>query len=683
MPCLRCLYEDHVDLTAASGSEMKGFAQQHLSLIAAILVALCASPLAALDATSPLAALDTKSALRSFVVSLPHRNTSATFSRLGKRRVFPLRAQDFREHPTIGVPVFGRAVRGPLVLDDGADDDPGERMRGAVVLALGARWNSTGSQLPAACRGGGGSAAASDGFVLGVAARAQVAGAVALLVEACPRGPVAAQLDRFAVVGTASIPVVLVSPAAVHLVVALLERWQRHHHSPRGRGAGQTPAVRMEWRVPQAHAPAWSMWSWSFVAPARPAAFAPARDGGEDTRDAIPACTPAALRTLETLAAALAGAGATFAPRFAVLSGARWGCGRGGVRCGEQCTNGGRFCALQLRERTAPSHFKSVSAAAVLRENLRQLCVLLISNKGAKRDWASRAASQWFAYTSRFSRMCGSAGAPDSSGFAGTWGRKCSADTLRAVNADAAGAAGHDFVQRIGACVRGAGGAEAGDKVNPLLQREVRDFAALQAGGRGAAAPAGAVDTVSPPALVINGWLYSGPIGCPEPVSMETCRLLRTLCAAFAPRGKVRAPEQCEERFWIMQREADVHRTELAGLRVTSKRGVPFVAPPAQHAHAAPRQHPAPKHQPPGAGKRGSATAYATVALVLGIAAYALGGLIGQVMQRYACAPGIPAAPRASLAAAHATTPHRRHPSPHCLHAHQLPSDCGRQRRRS
>merc|ERR1712079_545695 len=73
----------------------------------------------------------------------------------------------------------------------------------------------------------------------------------------------------------------------------------------------------------------------------------------------------------------LLGDHASFQPHYYLVGGCRRGCCSQWLPCGNQCTNNGRYCAVD------PEHDLSsgLDGAHVVRENLRQICLWQYLNR--------------------------------------------------------------------------------------------------------------------------------------------------------------------------------------------------------------------------------------------------------------------------------------------------------------
>ena len=60
-----------------------------------------------------------------------------------------------------------------------------------------------------------------------------------------------------------------------------------------------------------------------------------------------------------------------FTPHYYILNGSHWNCDSSHLRCGNQCSNSGRYCAVD------PEYDlnNGISGMDVVQENLRQLCI--------------------------------------------------------------------------------------------------------------------------------------------------------------------------------------------------------------------------------------------------------------------------------------------------------------------
>lgn len=176
----------------------------------------------------------------------------------------------------------------------------------------------------------------------------------------------------------------------------------------------------------------------------------------------------------------------TVHPQLLVLDGSHWGCDTPAHICGEQCTNGGRYCAVD------PEHHlgTGVSGANVIEENLRQQClatVLSTSNQAL-----------WFNYTAQFNKECKD-----------QWTSQCSYGQMANLGID---------TTQVQQCVTSSGGTTA-DAENSILKQQLGLI--VQQG----------IQLI--PTILINGEAYRGGYSCPKPHDAYSCAILRVVCAGF------------------------------------------------------------------------------------------------------------------------------------------------------
>ncbi len=183
----------------------------------------------------------------------------------------------------------------------------------------------------------------------------------------------------------------------------------------------------------------------------------------------------------------------TFIPRYLVIDGAwpGYNCVHTG-RCGKQCTNDGRYCAVDPEGDLRTG----LDGEDVIMENLRQLCVyeyLNATNQGAK----------WWDYVSQFTDLCSKSDT--------TWNATCSNAILTSMQLP---------FNTINDCIARSGG--FGPNVNTKLAamislRQIQGIFKI-------------------PMLVVNNEIYYGSMECPTPIQFATCGPLQAICAGFAPK---------------------------------------------------------------------------------------------------------------------------------------------------
>lgn len=232
-----------------------------------------------------------------------------------------------------------------------------------------------------------------------------------------------------------------------------------------------TVVVTMEWGVPHPDGIVeWSLWTSSH---------------DENSREFK--------STFAEVSAAL-GEKAVFNAHYYILTGDKYGCTSGkGDACGNQCTNEGRYCAVD------PEHDVNVGidGTSVVKENLRQLCVFQIATKTQNN-------SLWWDYVNEFGKECDTGTSTDFS-------VACSTrvlDRLRINKND------------VNSCVVNSGGYSSSGGPNTLLDYELRNRTEK--------------GIFLLPTILINDVAYRGSLTCPTPVEPETCGVLSALCDGYA-----------------------------------------------------------------------------------------------------------------------------------------------------
>lgn len=181
-----------------------------------------------------------------------------------------------------------------------------------------------------------------------------------------------------------------------------------------------------------------------------------------------------------------------FSARYFVVNGTSYGCDRETQICGNQCTNHGRYCAVD------PDHDlgAGVSGADVVQENLRQMCVFDIAS-GDKKTYL------WWKYVNEFRSEC----------------------ALRnQVNEECFRRAAHKVpglsIDRVLQCVSDSGpndekSTQPNSRLELELKRRSEDGVYLM------------------PTVMINNVTYFGDLSCPAPLDMAHCGVLNTICTAF------------------------------------------------------------------------------------------------------------------------------------------------------
>jgi hypothetical protein len=183
-------------------------------------------------------------------------------------------------------------------------------------------------------------------------------------------------------------------------------------------------------------------------------------------------------------------------PHYDFLDGTAWQCNLPGRPCGNQCTNGGRYC--QASPQTG-----SYTGADIVSENLRQYCIFQQVNNTANID-------KWWDYIGRFDAECQ---------VKDLFNVGCSQNAVTE--------AGLSWDQ-VNACVTNCGGSAAEGGQNKCIDAELgkKDD--------------GNVRII--PTLTIQTRPFTGTLSCPHPVNIGTCTFLKFLCAGYYPDSK---PAQC------------------------------------------------------------------------------------------------------------------------------------------
>jgi len=191
------------------------------------------------------------------------------------------------------------------------------------------------------------------------------------------------------------------------------------------------------------------------------------------------------------------GSSVTFTPEYGILDGNWYGCTKdeekvGGLPCGKQCTNHGRYCAED------PEHDieHGADGMSVVQENLRQMCVFQVAN-------ATRQQSLWWTYVTEFKSKCTAKGHLTET---------CSVATMKSVGVNEVA---------VAKCVKDSGGSgyDGDSQANTLFEQQLdrMDKAGIAV----------------LPTIRINGKVYQGKVDCPKPISLGTCPVLVAICSGF------------------------------------------------------------------------------------------------------------------------------------------------------
>eukprot|EP00929_Paragymnodinium_shiwhaense_P091046 TRINITY_DN5109_c0_g1_i1.p1 TRINITY_DN5109_c0_g1~~TRINITY_DN5109_c0_g1_i1.p1 ORF type:complete len:525 (+),score=49.88 TRINITY_DN5109_c0_g1_i1:138-1712(+) len=212
---------------------------------------------------------------------------------------------------------------------------------------------------------------------------------------------------------------------------------------------------------------------------------------------------------------------ASFTPRFGMMDGFEYGCDEAwigtetGFRCGNQCTNQGRYCS----EDPDLDLLYGLDGGDVVQENLRQICIRDVVNE------TTGSLRLWWDYVAAFHTAC----APvinHTSAQRQSQRSDCSFAQQRhvGINADA-----------VVKCVKDSGGYSYTGGFNSKLAAEV-DIQRSQ-------------NVHILPSIRVNGQDYFGKVTCPTPTTMSTCPVLGALCAGFPSEPLGSRPDFCKDDY--------------------------------------------------------------------------------------------------------------------------------------
>merc|ERR1719295_1201107 len=190
-----------------------------------------------------------------------------------------------------------------------------------------------------------------------------------------------------------------------------------------------------------------------------------------------------------------------FTPHMYILNGSHWGCPDDGLPCKRQCSNSGRYCAVD------PEYDLSVGLDGidVIQENLRSLCVWEFdkAQRGIMDDVV------WWDYAVLWDEHCG-VYSPDP---VDNFNENCSFAMMHKL--DASGAL-PTFVEK---CITDSGGYDYDGGANTILKRETK----LKYNS----------SIYALPMVRVNEFLIHGNIDCAPPVTKDSCAVLAAICAGF------------------------------------------------------------------------------------------------------------------------------------------------------
>uniref|UniRef100_A0A6V1XHF6 Uncharacterized protein n=1 Tax=Heterosigma akashiwo TaxID=2829 RepID=A0A6V1XHF6_HETAK len=182
---------------------------------------------------------------------------------------------------------------------------------------------------------------------------------------------------------------------------------------------------------------------------------------------------------------------AYFTPHYVVYDGNELRCTTASDKCGNLCTNQGRYC---LPDPDNDRH-KGISGADVVEENLRQLCIWRAYGGDAANQADIGVGTKWWRYVNGFQAACNT---PEKFASAA-----CKANVMKQAGVDSS---------KVDKCMADAGGLE-GDVPNALLAAEIseKDRHSI----------------VIVPSVYVNGVVERGAV--------LSTTVLSTVCAGYAP----------------------------------------------------------------------------------------------------------------------------------------------------
>eukprot|EP01084_Bolivina_argentea_P154670 269578_1 len=206
------------------------------------------------------------------------------------------------------------------------------------------------------------------------------------------------------------------------------------------------------------------------------------------------------MHNFTTIAIGLEQANSTiFTPHLHILNGTHWGCDIGTFPCKQQCSNSGRYCAVD------PEYDLTIGLDGmdVVQENLRSLCV---------REYVIDSKSEymlWWNYTLLWNQNCGIS-------TTSTQHFTANCSFLQMDILDNTGTL-KTFVTN---CIVSSGGYGYTNGINTLLEAEIK------------LGSDSSIDMI--PMMKLNKfWFSSTSIECATPVTTETCAILEAICQSF------------------------------------------------------------------------------------------------------------------------------------------------------
>eukprot|EP00808_Paulinella_micropora_P012929 g15301.t1 len=201
-----------------------------------------------------------------------------------------------------------------------------------------------------------------------------------------------------------------------------------------------------------------------------------------------------------------------FTPHFVVLDGDVYGCHGGLDDCGNQCTNNGRYCAVDPESEgkgneNVESLDTGLSGADSIKETLRSICVFNVSAEAGK-------PRLWWTYTKIFQEICWKSESNTTFNEQCSFNRMtdvgCSFNRMTDVGVD---------VNKVKKCIQDSGGTD-GNAENKLLKAEIqamKDYGVHWW-----------------PILYINTEPYYESLQCPSPMDVTTCGVLNMICGGYS-----------------------------------------------------------------------------------------------------------------------------------------------------
>jgi hypothetical protein len=196
-----------------------------------------------------------------------------------------------------------------------------------------------------------------------------------------------------------------------------------------------------------------------------------------------------------------------FTPHVYILNGTHWQCDDGSFRCYTQCTNSGRYCAVDPDYNITAG----VTGMAVVQENLRSTCVWKYIQSSTKLNQ-----SLWWDYSNLWNKNCYM-----TSNMETTFTESCSYKQMNTLDSKMS-----SWVKN---CITSSGGYNYTGGVNSILDDETR------------IREKNYVYTF--PTILVNAATVFGNIDCAQ-ITEQTCQVLDAICAGYL---NGTAPPQCSQ----------------------------------------------------------------------------------------------------------------------------------------